>query len=349
MTLATSDNNTMNKLGGDEESSSFSDVEISSPKPEQESSTELDIPSGEADPSSTEEEEALTLEEQAQAKRDRTKKIVLAVLLVGLIAYVIADSLTARHIASALDDFLEWIEENPTSGFFAFIVVYFIATILWIPGAILTLGAGFVFGSAFGVGPGVLLGSLSVFIGASLGSIAAFLMARYFFRDAVGRLSTKYATFQALDRAFESKGLRIMILLRLSPIIPFNAINYVAGVTTLKFWHFVIALIAILPGTALYVFLGASAGSLMETDMSSNDSTVTIIVVVVGIVFGVAAIALTSYYAKKELNKLSEDMDQDEGDNNDEENNQSNEINDEGKDEETGEASSSDDQSQHDE
>jgi uncharacterized membrane protein YdjX (TVP38/TMEM64 family) len=274
---------------------------------------DLDFPTGDADTDDSSSNEVTDEEMDQQKRRDCYKKSILALLLVGLIAYIIADSQTTMHIANAMEDFLEWIEENPISGFFAFIVVYFLATILWVPGSLLTLGAGFVFGSAFGVGPGVLLGTLSVFIGASLGSMAAFLMARYFLRDAIGKLSKKYATFQALDAAFEKKGLRIMVLLRLSPIIPFNAINYVAGVTTLQFWHFCIALLAILPGTALYVFLGASAGDLMDMmdGDSSKNSTVTIVVVVVGIVFGVAAVALTSYYAKKELNRITEEQNDD--------------------------------------
>jgi uncharacterized membrane protein YedE/YeeE len=108
------------------------------------------------------------------------------------------------------------------------------------------------------------------------------------------------------------KGLRIMILLRLSPIVPFNALNYIMGVTGVKLWHYVVACAAMLPGTILYVFLGASAGSLSEIggedgEEQESNRTVTIIVVVVGVVFGILAIGVTSYYAKKELNKVLED------------------------------------------
>jgi len=97
-----------------------------------------------------------------------------------------------------------------------------------------------------------------------------------------------------------------MFLLRLSPIIPFNAINYVVSITSLKFYQYVIALLGMLPGTTLYVFLGASAGSLADSASSGDNATVTIIVVVVGIVFGIAAVGVTSYYAKKELNRITE-------------------------------------------
>merc|ERR1712232_1364039 len=117
-----------------------------------------------------------------------------------------ADSLTTKHVAGVVEDFLAWVEDNPVAGLFAFIGVYFVATIFFIPGSILTLGAGFVFANAFGLGLGVALGTLAVFVGASAGSCTDFLIGRYLLRDWVGNLSKKYAIFQALDVAFGEKG-----------------------------------------------------------------------------------------------------------------------------------------------
>lgn len=272
--------------------------------------TVIEVPSGNQEQAEDSAETPPTPEEVAARRRNCYKKGFFALLLVGFIAYVIADSLTAGNVSDAVNSFLQWIEDNPVPGIFVFMVVYFVATILFIPGSILTLGAGFVFANAFGLGLGVLLGTLSVFFGASAGAIASFLIGRYLLRDWVSKLSQKYAIFQALEVAFEEKGLRIMCLLRLSPIIPFNAINYVAGVTSLSFWQYVIAMIAILPGTILYVFLGASAGSLADSASSGDNATVTIIVVVVGIILGIGAVGMTSYYAKKELNRIAEKKNQ---------------------------------------
>lgn len=260
-------------------------------------------------PSGVEQEHnALSSEELERSKKTACyKKAFFALIFVAFIAYVIADSLTTKHVVGVVEDFLAWVEGNPIAGLFAFMGVYFVATIFFIPGSILTLGAGFVFANAFGLGLGVALGVLAVFVGASAGSCAAFLIGRYLLRDWVSNLSKKYVIFQALDVAFEEKGLRIMILLRLSPIIPFNAINYVVSITSLKFYQYVIALLGILPGTTLYVFLGASAGSLADSATSGDNSTVTIVVVVVGVVFGIAAVGVTSYYAKKELNRITQE------------------------------------------
>jgi len=233
-------------------------------------------------------------------------KFVIGFLFLILLLLVVLDSTIGNKIArNGLESFLEWFEDNPGPGLVAFIFVYFAATVFFIPGSILTLGAGFVFANAFGLGLGLLLGTLAVFVGASLGAIVAFLLARYLLRDWVGGMTKKYVLFEALDNAFAERGYRIMALLRLSPIIPFNVLNYIAGVTAISFMHYTLTLFAILPGTILYVFLGASAGSLADVSgAGSSNKTVTYVVIAVGIVFGVLAVAGTSYYAKQELNKL---------------------------------------------
>jgi uncharacterized membrane protein YdjX (TVP38/TMEM64 family) len=177
----------------------------------------------------------------------------------------------------------------------------------------LTLGAGFVFADAFGLGPGLLLGTLAVFFGASAGAILSFLIGRFLLRGWVSRLTRKYTVFDALDKALAQNGFRIMALLRLSPIIPFNVLNYVAGVTAVGFWEYFWALLAILPGTTLYVFLGASAGSLTDSAGSGDSLTVTIVVIVTGVFFGVLAVALTSYYARQELKRATQEPPEEQG------------------------------------
>lgn len=235
-------------------------------------------------------------------------KLLVAGALVTFIAFVIFDSTIGQGwVGETVNSFLEWIEANPVPGIFVFILVYFVATILFIPGSLLTLGAGFVFANAFGLGPGLLLGTLAVFFGASAGAILSFIIGRFLLRGWVSRLTKKYTIFEALDKALAQKGFRIMALLRLSPIIPFNVLNYVAGVTAVGFWEYVWALFAILPGTILYVFLGASAGSLTDSARSGDSVTITIIVVVTGVFFGVLAVALTSYYARQELRRATQE------------------------------------------
>ena len=271
-------------------------------------------------------------------------KILVATILIGIIIFVIIDSLTTKYIVSphciarfiaalkyshyslfqstGFQQFLTWIQSNLVAGVFSFMGVYFVATVCFVPGSILTLGSGFVFGSAVGVGYGVLLASVAVFVGATLGSIAAFLLGRYLLRDCVRhRLVKKYPIVEAVDEALQNNGFKIFFLLRLSPIVPFNAINYIAGVTGVGLRDYIFALIGILPGTVLYCFIGASAGGLMEAEQGVS-KPVTIASIVVGLVLAFVAVFIASYYAKKEFNKIVEqkrNSEADEGEHHEEE------------------------------
>ena len=239
------------------------------------------------------------------------KRILILLVLVGFIVFVVVDTQTNNYIRTGIVAFLEWIEDNTVAGVFCFIGVYFLATVFWVPGSILTLGSGFVFTAALdSLGWGVLLATAAVWVGATLGAIVSFLIGRYVLRETVSeKLAAKYKIFQALDNAMEEKGLLITVLCRLSPIVPFNAFNYLWGVTAVKFRDYCIACIAMLPGTILYVFLGASVGSLTEIgeddeDSPSNSRAVTITIIVAGIVFTLLAVLVAGWYAKKELAKI---------------------------------------------
>ena len=117
------------------------------------------------------------------------------------------------------------------------------------PGA---LGAGAIFG--------VVEGAALVFVAAVLGSTAAFLVARYVARSAVERRVASEPRFAAIDRAVGEQGRKIVLLLRLSPVFPFNLLNYGLGLTKVRLLDYVVASIGMIPGTLLYVYSGKVAG-----------------------------------------------------------------------------------------
>ena len=126
---------------------------------------------------------------------------------------------------------------------------------LFLPGSILTLGAGLLFG--------VVLGSVYVSIASTVGATAAFLIGRYLARDRVARKIEGNKTFQAIDVAVAEGGWRIVGLTRLSPIFPFNMLNYAFGLTHVSLRdYFFASWIGMMPGTVMYVYLGSLAGSL---------------------------------------------------------------------------------------
>lgn len=136
-----------------------------------------------------------------------------------------------------------------------FAVLYVVATVLFLPGSILTLGAGVVFG--------VVKGVLIVSVSATLGATAAFLVGRYLARPAIARRIDGNPRFKSIDQAVAREGWKIVGLTRLSPVFPFNLLNYAFGVTHVSLRDYVLASwIGMMPGTVMYVYLGSLAGNL---------------------------------------------------------------------------------------
>jgi SNARE associated Golgi protein len=104
--------------------------------------------------------------------------------------------------------------------------------------------------------------------------------------------------------ALEQNGLKIMLLLRLSPLIPFNALDYISGVTSISFRDYALALIGILPGTIMFCMVGATASSLADTGTSSENMLARRVSLIGGLLFAVIGVAVASYYSKMELDKV---------------------------------------------
>ena len=129
---------------------------------------------------------------------------------------------------------------------------YNVAVVAFIPGSLLTLAAGAIFGLAEG--------TLYVFVAATIGAALAFLIARHGARAAIERRIHGDDRFAAIDRAVGAEGLKIVFLLRLSPVFPFNLLNYSLGLTRVRFVDYFMASVGMLPGSLLYVYTGKVAG-----------------------------------------------------------------------------------------
>jgi uncharacterized membrane protein YdjX (TVP38/TMEM64 family) len=170
-------------------------------------------------------------------------------LAIGLLAALV---LLGRAAGARLPAFAAWIEGIGAWGPIVFIAGYAAATLAFAPGSILTLAAGAIFGLAKGV--------LYTFVAATLGASGAFLVARYLARPAIEKRLAAYPRFAAIDRAVARQGGRIVFLLRLSPVFPFNLLNYALGLTRVRFLDYLVASLGMLPGTLLYVYYGKVAG-----------------------------------------------------------------------------------------
>ncbi len=165
--------------------------------------------------------------------------------LVGLV-------LLGRQAGGYVQGFAAWVNGLGAWGPLVFVVGYVVATVAFVPGVLLTLAAG----AIFGLGRGVLY----VFVAATLGASAAFLVSRYVARAAIERRIAGNARFAAIDRAVGAQGRKIVFLLRLSPVFPFNLLNYALGLTRVRFADYLVASAGMVPGTILYVYYGKLIG-----------------------------------------------------------------------------------------
>ncbi len=201
-------------------------------------------------------------------------------------------------IQDYLQQALQWIESLGPVGILWFISLYVIATVLFVPGTILTLGAGVIFG--------VVWGSLYVFIGATLGALAAFLVGRYFARNWVENQIKDNSKFQAIDRAVGKEGWKIVGLTRLSPLFPFNLLNYAFGITQVSLSDYTIGSLGMIPGTVAYVYIGALAGNLATLGTHAPESNASGVQSALKILGAIATVAVTIYITLKAKQALDQ-------------------------------------------
>ena len=174
----------------------------------------------------------------------------------------LVSELSHHNLQEILHYTLQLIQDLGWIGAISFILLYIIATVALIPGSILTLGAGVVFG--------VVWGSVYVLIGAVMGEICAFLLGRYLARDWVTGKIEGNKVFYALNQALNREGLKIILLTRLSPVFPFSLLNYAFGVTGISLRDYFLGSIGMIPMTVTYVYLGSLAENLASIGEATN-------------------------------------------------------------------------------
>ncbi|WP_199290109.1 TVP38/TMEM64 family protein [Leptolyngbya sp. FACHB-36] len=217
-------------------------------------------------------------------------------MLLGIgIVVVLVTTAQALNLQGLLQRLLLWVQGLGPSGAIAFIGIYVLATILFLPGSILTLGGGVLFG--------IGLGSVCVFVGAVIGAMLAFLIGRYLARGWVAKQLEGKVQFQAIDQAVAREGLKIVLLTRLSPIFPFNLLNYAFGVTQVSLRDYVLGSIGMLPGTVIYVYIGSLAGNFasLGTETTAPPQLLQWLIRGVGLIAAVAVSFYITRIARKAL------------------------------------------------
>ncbi|MEO8205401.1 MAG: TVP38/TMEM64 family protein [Chthoniobacterales bacterium] len=168
--------------------------------------------------------------------------------------------------AEFLNHSMEWIKQSGWLGVGWFVVLYSLTCVFFLPGSFLTVGAGAVYGFWFG--------ALLVTISNTVGAIINFMTSRYLARSFVARKLKQSRKMQTFEKALDARGWQIILLSRVSPIVPHSLVSYAAGLTRMSFWRFTLASwIGFIPISVAYSYVGAVLGRVARTTagVSSHD------------------------------------------------------------------------------
>ncbi len=217
----------------------------------------------------------------------------LALAAIGIVALVaVVWTLPVKEWTIAL---AERIRGAGGTGVVIFIAVYVVAEVALVPGSLLTMAAGFAYGPIYGL---LVASPASV-----LAATTAFLLSRTALGGWIQEKIARSAHARALDRAIERNSLKLILLLRLSPVIPFNLLNYALGLSDVPLGRYVVgSFVGMLPGTWLYVYLGSlatSAAGLTEAGGRAGFARLTL--AAVGLIATIVAVVFITRTARHAL------------------------------------------------
>ncbi|XP_010522704.1 PREDICTED: uncharacterized protein LOC104801224 [Tarenaya hassleriana] len=229
----------------------------------------------------------------------------LRIALTLLVLAAFATACSFLPIEQKLKDFLLWIKEDLGPwGPFALAIAYIPLTIMAVPASVLTLGGGYLFG--------LPVGFIADSLGATLGATAAFLLGRTVGRSYVTSKIKNYPKFQAVATAIQRSGFKIVLLLRLVPLLPFNMLNYLLSVTPVGIGEYMLATwLGMMPITFGLVYVGTTLKDLSDVTHGWHEiSTTRWVIMVFGFVLSVILIVCITRVAKSSLEiALSENLD----------------------------------------
>ncbi len=181
----------------------------------------------------------------------------------------------------------------------AFVLVHVFGVAAFVPATVFAVAGGALFGFSRGVAYSI--------VGGGFGAVSAFLLGRHVLRNVFARRFAESPQLVAVDRAVAADGLRILFLLRLSPIMPFNLLNYALGVSTVRLRDFALALVGMLPGTIVAAYAGQVAGEALalagQTQPVWNSSYV--LALIIGLLATIVAAIVLARTARRALRNVA--------------------------------------------
>ncbi|XP_056690382.1 uncharacterized protein [Spinacia oleracea] len=228
------------------------------------------------------------------------RRLAFVLIFIGFLSL-----LYSLPIEQYLKDFLLWVKEDLGPwGPVVLAIAYIPLTVLAVPASVLTLGGGYLFG--------LPLGFIADSTGATIGATAAFLLGRTIGKSYVISKLKNYPKFQAVAIAIQKSGFKIVLLLRLVPLLPFNMLNYLLSVTPVNLGAYILATwLGMMPITFAFVYVGTTLKDLSDVTHGWNEvSTARLGFIGLGLIVSVVLIMSITRIAKASLDKaLAENAD----------------------------------------
>ena len=225
-------------------------------------------------------------------------KVSKAIIVVLVLAAIVAGVLFLP-VRQWFMEFESYVKSLGAVGPVVVVLAYVLCTVLFIPGSAITVGAGTLFG--------LKTGFVVVVLGANLGALCSFLLARTFLREKVAVWAAANPKFRALDQAIGRQGFKMVLLTRLSPVFPFVLLNYFLGLTAVRTGAYILAnLIGMLPATFLFVYIGAAARDAIAGQTDAAASFYQQILKYVGLAATIAVVVVVTRIARKALREAEQ-------------------------------------------
>ena len=202
--------------------------------------------------------------------------------------------------------FINWVLQRPAGGMILLIVCFIISIAIMIPISLFMFTIGILCHSLMGAILGFFVSLIIVYFSTLIGSILAFLLSRSLLKESIlASVKPSMIKTRAILKALETNGFKIVLLLRLAPIIPSSILNYALGASNVKLSEYALGSIGLIPKQILLMYVAISVGSLSEAISEEKSNTTQLIIILsVGIAFGIIACVYIGIVAKREMNKI---------------------------------------------
>ena len=236
----------------------------------------------------------------------KTAEKTLLFWKIFVIVFLVVSATTTIYFYSEMKqlfvNFLTFMKSHIFLGTLIIIGIKILGTILYVPGVLLAIATGYGYKQIFNnYLISIPVGTVVYMIGSFLGCSCVFLLSRTLLKDWLHPILSSLKFYRALDRAISKKGYRINLLLRLSPLIPYNIMNYFLGITSTSYPAYLFGLTGFTPLVICYIYMGTTLDDLAEYSLSKESKVLELVILICSIVFSIVCILIITKLAKDEL------------------------------------------------